>query len=111
MPTTLSASEAKRRLGEVISTVADDGAEVIVENHGRPRAAIIPIDAYEQYQHLREKARRAAAFEEIQQIRERVRQRNQDLTQEQAETLANRFVREVVEDMVAEGKIRFQPSE
>lgn len=107
----LSASETKRRLGEVISNVANGGAEIIVENHGQPRAAIIPIGAYEQFQRLREQERRAKVLEEIQAIGERARQRNQDLTPEQAEELADRFMREVISERAAVGKIRFETGE
>lgn len=38
----------------------------------------------------------------------RVSARNRDLTEEQAEALADRFVRDMIDDMAAEGKIRFE---
>jgi hypothetical protein len=41
-------------------------------------------------------------------LRREVSARNQDLTEEQAAELADRFTRDVIDDMVREGKITFR---
>jgi predicted HTH domain antitoxin len=57
---------------------------------------------------LREDARRGAALESLRRVRERVRDRNRDLDEEQATALVDRFVRETVDEMAADGRIRFE---
>lgn len=57
---------------------------------------------------LQEDAARRAAVEKLQRVRERVRDRNRDLDEEEAVRLADRFVRETVEEMAADGRLRFE---
>lgn len=52
--------------------------------------------------------RRAEAFERLEALREEVSARNQDLTEEQIEEIANRFSRDIIDDMVADGTISFE---
>ncbi len=52
--------------------------------------------------------RRAEALKRLHALREKVSARNQDLTEEQIEEIANRFSREIIDDMAAEGKIVFE---
>lgn len=97
MPRTVSASEAKRKFGEISDWATDAQDDVIVESHGQPKVVII---SFEEYQHVldrRERARREAALEELKAIRARVRARNQDLTTEQAFALSDELVREAVQ--------------
>jgi hypothetical protein len=47
-------------------------------------------------------------LKQLRALREEVRAQNQDLTQEEAEEIANRFSRELIDDMAAEGKIVFE---
>lgn len=108
MPRNVSTTEAKNQLSAMMRAVAENDDEVVVQDHGRPRAAIISMRAYEGLQEWREQERRRQILAEMRELRARVRARNQDLTPGQAEELADRFVREVVEEMVAEGKIRFE---
>ncbi len=108
MPKSVSANEAKNRLGSLLGYVNEQSDEVIVENHGKPKAVIMSISAYEEVQALREQKRRADALRQLEALRAEVRARNQDLTQEQAEELANRFSRDLIDDMAAAGKISFE---
>jgi prevent-host-death family protein len=92
---------------DVLDAAADDDT-VIVDASGTPRAAIIPI---ERYQHLREldlaeKRRESLAW--LDDFEASYDGRNDDLTEEQIEELANRFSREFVDELVAEGKIVFE---
>jgi len=108
MPKAISANEAKNRLGSYLAYVNEQDDEVIVESHGKPKAVIMSISAYEDAQVLREKQRRADLLERLRALREEVQSRNQDLTEEQADELAVRFSREMIDDLAAEGKISFE---
>jgi hypothetical protein len=81
---------------------------VIVDATGTPRAAIIPI---ERYQHLRDldlAEKRARALELLDQIEAEYAAQPNKLTPEEVEELADRFSREMVDDLVRDGKIRFE---
>ena len=108
MPRSVSASEAKNKLGSIIGWVLDTQDEVIIENHGQPRVVIMSFAAYEKVQVLKEQARRQAALARLRAVRERVRNRNPDLTEAQALELADRFTREVIDEMATAGKITFE---
>lgn len=108
MPRTVSASEAKNRLGSIIDWVVENEEEVIVENRGAPTAVIMSAAEYERMQALKEKARRTDALEQMRKLRDRVMARNRDLGPEEGDALADRFSREIVRDMAKEGKVRFE---
>lgn len=108
MSRTVSASEAKNRLGSIIDWVVENQEEVIVENRGEPTAVIMSAAEYERVRVLREKARRAEAMEQMRRLRERVLVRNRDLSAEQGDALADRFSREFVGEMEKEGKVQFE---
>lgn len=108
MARTISATEAKAKLSSWINWAIKNKDEVIVESRGRPKAVIIPYEAYEQFKELRGKARRRQLLAQLEELATQVQARNQDLTAEAAEELADRFSREVIEEMVEEGKINNQ---
>jgi len=108
MPKIVSASEAKNRLGSIIGWVLRSNEEVIVESRGAPTVVIMSMAEYESVKALREQARRGEALEALRRLRERVMARNQDLTPKEGDALADRFSREIVEDLVEEGKVRFE---
>ena len=93
----------------MMRAVEENGDEIVVQDHGRPRVAIISMSDYEGLQVWRDQQRRQQALAELRALRERVRAReaNATLTVEQAEALADRFVREVVQEMFDEGKLRY----
>ena len=107
MPRAVSTSEAKNQLSAMIGWAESNNDEVIVEHHGQPRAVIMSIAEYQRVQTLRDRQRREQALAEVRALRARVRALNEDLSDEEAWELANRFVHEVVDDMVREGKLRF----
>lgn len=47
MPKTVSASEAKNRLGAIIRWVVQNEDEVIVESRGEPKVVVVPFSEYE----------------------------------------------------------------
>lgn len=107
MPKTVTASEAKNRLGALLGWVVEHQDEIIVESHGEPKAVIVAFDEYEKLSQLKERQRRQDALERMRELRAEVSERNQDLSEAAALELADRVVREVVDDMVAEGSLRF----
>ena len=48
MKKTVAATDARRRLGELLEGVYCRGDEVIIERAGKPMAVVIPADRYEQ---------------------------------------------------------------
>ncbi len=107
MSKTVSASEAKNRLGALISWVLEHKDEVIVESHGEPKVVLLPFEEYAEIQKIKEQVRRRQALAKLEALRNRVRAHNQDLNVPEADVLANRFTREVIEELVKEGKLRF----
>lgn len=105
---TVSANDAKNRLGSLLGYVGEEGGEVVLESRGKPKAVIMSISAYEEVQALHEQKRRANALAELRALRAEVRQQNQDLTEEEASEIANRFSREIIDDIADRGVITFE---
>ena len=108
MPKAVSANEAKNRFGSLLRYVTDENDDVIVESHGKPRAVIVSIAAYEEIRIQREQKRRADLLAQLEALRVQVRARNQDLTDEEADELGIRFSREMIDDMAERGDIVFE---
>ncbi|MDQ6693585.1 MAG: type II toxin-antitoxin system Phd/YefM family antitoxin [Chloroflexota bacterium] len=108
MPRTVSASEVKNKLGSVVNWVLQNQDDVIVESRGEPTVVIMPYTEYEKVKSLKEPERRKQALERLRKLRAEVLAVNQDLTPEEGDALADRFTREVIDDLVKEGKIRFE---
>lgn len=53
MEKTVGAFEARRRFGEILQEVAAHGDKYVVERHGKPVAAVVPIEVYEQWKRAR----------------------------------------------------------
>ncbi len=104
---TMSSNEVKQRWGSVMSTVNVPDDAVIVESHGRPRAAVISFQRFEKLRELEKKEQRESALRTLREIEARYDGRNDDLDQEEIDALADRFSHEFVEDLVAEGKVVF----
>lgn len=108
MPRTVSASEAKNRFGAVTDWALANQDAVIVESHGEPRVVILPYAEYEHVQALKEHQRRQDALARLRKLRDEVGARNQDLTDEQVEELADRVTRDTIDSLIAKGKVRFE---
>lgn len=109
MPRHVSTTEAKTQRSALMRAVEDDGDEIIVEDHGRPRVAFVSMQRYEELLAWRDHQRRQQALADLRALQKRIgeREANRNLTLEEAEALADRFVSEVVEEMFAEGKLRY----
>ncbi len=108
MPRTVSATEAKNRLGAVVDWVVQNHDEVIIESHGAPRVVIMSVEEYTQLQIMKEQARRLELVARLERLRDRVRARNTDLTEEEADAIADRLTRDAVQAMIDDGRIRYQ---
>ncbi len=108
MSRTVTATEAKNRLGALLEAVAERQDEVIVESHGRARAVIVPVDAYEEFKALRDQKRRQDAVSSLRRLREQVRARNKDLSDEEALAIADEISHAAVDRMAERGEIVFE---
>jgi prevent-host-death family protein len=97
MVRTISATEAKVKFGAVTQQVIDDGEPVIVESHGQPRVAIVPVAQLERLAELEEQERRRLWLERARALRAKVRENNRDLPADQAAQIADDIVREAVD--------------
>jgi prevent-host-death family protein len=97
MKRTISAVEARKRLGEVLESVYYRGDEVIIERAGKPMAVVIPSRRYEAFE--REKQR---AKDRLIEMIEEVHARNKDLDEKEIE----RLVEEEIQAVRAEHRTR-----
>jgi prevent-host-death family protein len=108
MPKAVSATEAKNRLGALLGYVVDQRDEVIVERQGKPRAVLISFTAFEELQSLREQKRRADALEDLRRLRDRVSDRNHDLSEDKIEGLAEEISQGAITRLVERGGLSFE---
>lgn len=105
----VSTSEAKAKLSSFLQQVVKNREEVIIQNRGTPQAVLIPYGTYEKFNEWREQDRRQKALDELHKLADTIQARNQDLSETEVEEIADRFSREVIGEMVAEGKIKYDP--
>jgi prevent-host-death family protein len=108
MPRTVSATEAKDKLGGIMAWVRKNDDDVIIESRGRPNAVIVSIEEYQRILAWRERARREEALARLERLRQRIGDRNQDLSDEEAVSLADEVSREAVDRLIRKGKISYQ---
>ncbi|MGH2558508.1 MAG: type II toxin-antitoxin system Phd/YefM family antitoxin [Thermomicrobiales bacterium] len=85
MVKTLSAWEARRQFGKVLREVSRDNDSFIVESHGEPVAAVVPVRILESWER-----ERRAFFEDMRATAERV-----NLSQEEADEIINDAIQAV----------------
>lgn len=83
MEKTVAAYDARRNFGKVLQDVLAHGDRYVVERHGEPVAAVVPIEVYEQW-----KAARNAFFDRIREVAERA-----NVPADEAEELADEAVK------------------
>lgn len=86
MKRTISAVEARKRLGEILESVYYRGDEVIIERAGKPMAVVIPSSRYEAMERDRET---------IWDMIEEVHERNEDVPYEVIQREVDEAIREV----------------
>lgn len=85
MEKVIAAFDARRQFGKLLNDVSARGDNFVVERHGEPVAAVVPIEVYRQW-----KRQRDEFFANMQAIAERV-----DLPEDEAMALANEAVHAV----------------
>ena len=107
----VSISEAKARLSRFVEQTAEEDEQIVIESHGNPKAVLIPYRDYEQFIAWQEIRRRQQALDELQALKRQIQARNQDLSTQEGEDLADLYAREVIEGMIAEGKVKYEIEE
>lgn len=107
MVRTISATEAKVNFGSVVRQVRSDDEPVIVENHGQPFVAIVPVEKLDRLAELEDQERRRVALERIRKLQETIATRNQDLSAEEADTIADQLVTAAVNALFDKGIVRY----
>ena len=105
---TVSATEAKAKLSDLMKSAVKSGDSVIIQSRGYPQVVIVPYTEYEALQKLKEQARRAAAIARLQEIARDMQSQNEDVTADEAEALAEEISRTAIEQLAAKGKVRFE---
>lgn len=107
----VSLSEAKARLSRFVEQSAEDNEQIVIQSHGHPKAVLIPYRDYAQFTAWQEAQRRQRALDELHALKRQIRARNQDLSTEDGEAIADQYTRDVLEAMIAEGKVRYEIEE
>jgi prevent-host-death family protein len=107
MTKTVTATEAKNRLGALMSEVIDSNDAVLIELRGRPKIALVSVDRLRQFEELERKERHRRALENLERLSQRIAEDHErrnipELTEEEAMDLAVEVIREVRADMAAE---------
>lgn len=97
MKRTLSAVEARKKLGEILEGVFYRGDEVVIERAGKPMAVVVPVKLYEQQQ-----KKRQAAWTRLFEIIEPIQERNKDVPLEIIDAEIDEAVKAVRAEMQAE---------
>jgi len=98
----LDASDARDHLTEVIDSVSDGIDEVVIERDGAPKIAVISYEEYQDIRARREKERRQQAIARLRKVAAEVSAQNRDLTGDEADKLAERYVTEVRRERLAD---------
>ncbi|MBA2597923.1 MAG: type II toxin-antitoxin system Phd/YefM family antitoxin [Chloroflexia bacterium] len=85
----VSATEAKNRLGALLGDVSNGEDAVMIEHHGQPRAVIVSAAEWAALVEAREELGRREAWAQLWQLAAEVSARNTDLTQEGIDALAD----------------------
>lgn len=83
MERTIGAFDARRRFGRVLNEVVARGDRYIVERHGAPVAAVVPIEVYEQWKRARQ-----AFFDQMREVSARANVRPEESEALVAEAIA-----------------------
>jgi prevent-host-death family protein len=108
MSYTVSATEAKNRLGALLADVSERHDEVIIESHGRAKAVIVPIDVYDEMSEIRDRRQRQEALAKLFELADTISARNRDLTEEQAIALADEIAHGAVDRLAEKGLVTFE---
>jgi prevent-host-death family protein len=107
---TASASQVQNNFGAIVNQVRrGEVTEVIVENRGEPVAAIVDMEELQAMREFREQEKRKKALQQLREVRAEIQARAKEkLTDKEAMALADRFSRELIDDLAKEGKVTFE---
>jgi len=108
MNNTVTATEAKARLGELMRRAIDRGDNIIIESRGKPQVALVPYAEYKELQKLKQRAKREEALAQLRELAREVQAQNQDLSEDEAANIVDELTREAIESLAAQGKVRFE---
>lgn len=111
MPKHVSATDAKINLGSMMDWTVEQSDEVIIETRGKAKAVLVSYPVYQQMQKLQEIFRREKALLELESLAVKVQGREEKLSSPEAEETANRYLRDIFREMIAEEKIAYQADE
>ena len=104
---TVSATEAKNRLGALLAELRNGATAIVIEHHGRPRAVLISPDEWTELSEARERMRRQAAWDQLWELANEVSAANADLSPEEADAIADELADEAMERVVAKARQRW----
>ncbi len=108
MTKTVSATEAKARLGALMQQTAEEDEPIVIVTRGKPKAVLLSYEKYSEMQAVAEEARRQQLLERLDALGQRLQAGEHRLSPEEAEQLAERFGREFVEELIASGKVQYK---
>jgi len=111
MTRSVSATEAKAKLGDLMKWAVKTGDGVIIQSRGYPQVVIVPFKEYEEMQVLKERARRAAAIARLQALAREVQTQNEGITLDEADAIADEITRTAIDQLVAKGVVKFERDE
>jgi PHD/YefM family antitoxin component YafN of YafNO toxin-antitoxin module len=106
-PRTVPPIESREQWDALVETIETEG-DAIVESKGGRKVAVISYDEFLAYQEQRKVRLREEAYTRLQEALKGQAERNADLSEDEIEELAERFSREVIDDLAAEGKLVFE---
>lgn len=83
MEKTIAAFEARRQFGKMIREVETHGDSYVVERHGEPVVAVVPVQVYDRW-----KQRRNDFLDTLHKAQENSARQRPDMTEEEAMELA-----------------------
>lgn len=104
---TVSATEAKNRLGALIGEVASGNGAIAIERHGQPGVVVVSAKEWNEISEMRERLRRKEAWEQLMELAREVSARNADLTQEEADALADEIADDAMGRVLAKARLRW----
>lgn len=104
---TVSATNAKNRLGALIKDVAGGNGAVTIAHHGRPWVVVVSAEEWAEVSEMRDRLRREEAWRQLMKIAAEVSQRNADLSPEEADALADEIADDAMTRVVARARLRW----
>lgn len=106
-PSTVTSVEAKNRLGYLIAMVQKDYKDVLIENHGKPRAVLLSYEKYEALQKKLKHIETQQAWNALQKAREKVQKRKPAITNAEAATKIQKATDQAMKELSGNGIIQF----